>query len=102
MTVSHAVTAYQAITNKTGRKHILQEDNDPSHGTRSTLNYAQLFRERYEIQSLHHPGQSPDLNPMEAIWNILKQRVRKEPWKTKKDLKRVILKAWDLIELEEI
>lgn len=92
----------QEAERKTSRKHILQKDNDPSHGTRSTLNYAQLFRERHKIQSLHHPNQSPDLNPMEAVWNILKQRVRKEPWKTKEDLKRVIFKAWDSIELEEI
>ena len=92
----------QEAERKTGRKHILQEDNDPSHGTRSTLNYAQLFRERHEIQSLYHPGQSPDLNPMEAVWNILKQRVRKEPWKTKEDLKRVLLEAWESIKQEEI
>ena len=92
----------QEAERKTGRKHILQEDNDPSHGTRSSLNYAQLFRERYGIQSLHHPGQSPDLNPMEAVWNILKQRVREKPWKTKEDLKRVLLEAWDDIDQKEI
>ena len=92
----------QEAERKTGRKHILQEDNDPSHGTRSSLNYAQLYRERHGIQSLYHPGQSPDLNPMEAVWNILKQRIRYERWKTKEDLKRVLLKAWDEIDQEEI
>ena len=92
----------QEAEHKTGRKHILQEDNDPSHGTRSSLNYAQLFRERHEIQSLHHPGQSPDLNPMKAVWNILKQRVRKRWWKTKEDLKRVILEEWEAIDEKEI
>ena len=92
----------QEAERKTGHKHILQEDNDPSHGTRSSLNYAQLFRERHGIDSLHHPGQSPDLNPMEAVWNILKQKVRKKKWKTKEDLKRVILEVWADISQEEI
>lgn len=100
--LSKHLKALQEAEEKTGRKHILQEDNDSSHGTRSTLNYAQLFRERHDIQSLNHPGQSPDLNLMEAVWNILKQRVRKRRWRTKDDLKRVLLEEWKEISQEEI
>lgn len=91
----------QAAKRKTKRKHILQEDNDPSHGTRSTLNYAQLYRKRHEIQSLRHLDQSPDLNPMEAVWKFLKQRIRKRWWKTKEDLKKVLLE-WAEISQEQI
>ena len=92
----------QEVERKTGQKCILQEDNDPSHGTRSAVNYARAYKQRHNIQTLEHPAQSPDLNPMEAVWNILKQRVRRKKWKTKDDLKRVILEEWEGISLEEI
>jgi hypothetical protein len=46
---------------------ILQEDNNPSHGTRSELNVAKQLKDSNWISILVHPAQSPDLNPMEAI-----------------------------------
>ena len=39
---------------------------------------------------------------MEAVWNILKQRVRKRKWYNKDDLKRVILEEWKDISQKEI
>ncbi|KAL8696309.1 MAG: hypothetical protein Q9201_007728 [Fulgogasparrea decipioides] len=72
-----------------GFPHLLQEDNDPSHGTKSAINYAQLVRDKSHIQSLSHPGNSLDLSPIEAIWNIIKQRVRKNHrYKTKEELRK--------------
>lgn len=91
----------QEVKQKTGRKAILQEDNDPSHGTCSIVNYAAAFKRKHNIKTLNHPAQLPDLNPIEAVWNILKQRVCCRKWKTKDDLKRVILEEWESISLEE-
>lgn len=54
-----------------GRRAILQEDNDPSYGTLSAVNYARRFKEKHQIETLTHPGQFPDLNPIEGTWNIL-------------------------------
>ena len=54
------------------------------------------------IKTLSHPESSPNLNPMEAVWNILKQRGCRRKWKTKDDLKRVIVEEWEDISLEEI
>lgn len=82
---------------------ILQEDNDPSHGTRSAKNLAQELKARNWIEVLVHPAQSPDLNPSEGCWNILKQRVRRRRgWRNKAELKQVLLEEWDRITMEEI
>ena len=51
---------------------------------------------------LNHPPQSPDLNPTEGVWNILKQRVRRRRCSNVRELKRVILDEWDKISIDEI
>ena len=49
----------------------LQEDNDGSHG-HNKQGLASRLRDANWVPILTHPAQSPDLNPMEACWNILK------------------------------
>lgn len=80
---------------------ILQEDNDPSHGHRK-VGLAQHFREANWIETIIHPPQSPDLNPIEAIWSIIKQRVRKRVWNTTEELKEALQEEWANITMEEI
>ena len=85
------------------RRALLQEDNDPSHGTRGVKdNLAKSFKKEHNIELFKHPAQSPDLNPSEGVWNILKPRVRKREWHSMTELKRVILDEWDKITMDEI
>lgn len=82
---------------------ILQEDNDSSHGTRSDDNLAKHYKEERGIELLLHPAQSPDLNPIESMWSILKNWVRwRDDWNDIESLKQVLQEEWDKIMQEKL
>ena len=49
-----------------------------------------------------YPAQSPDLNPIEAIWQIIKQRLRGGTWRTVEEFKAAIQREWDRITIAQI
>ncbi len=75
-------------TKRRYRKAILQEDNDSSHETRPNKskpgvdNVCEAYCKDHHIETLKHPVQSPDLNPQEGCWNVLRARFEKRPQKT--------------------
>jgi hypothetical protein len=79
----------------------LQEDGDLSHGMRK-VGLAQKLKFHWWIPNFDYPAQSPDLNPMEAIWNILKQRMRRRIWETEEELKEVLQDEWSKITMQEV
>jgi hypothetical protein len=65
---------------------LLQEDGDPSHGMRKR-GLAQEYKEASGIQNFAHLAQSPDLNLIEGIWAIIKQRLRRRIFDSEEELK---------------
>lgn len=66
------IKAIQKARLKDPGNWLLQEDGDPSHGMRKQ-GLARKFKDENWIINLKHLAQSLDLNPIEGIWNIIKQ-----------------------------
>jgi transposase len=70
---------------------ILQEDNDPKH--RSKI--AKKWKAEHGIIELPWPSMSPDQNPIENVWRLVKIKISKKKIKTIKGLKGEIVKEWN-------
>lgn len=63
---------------------------------------AQEYKEAHNIQNLPHPAQSPDLNPIEGIWAIIKQRLRRRIFDSEEEMKEALQEEWDKITMDQI
>ncbi len=92
----------RALEKRYKRPILFQEDGDPSHGIRSYNNPAARLKRNADLKILAHTAQSPDLNPIEAIWQIIKQRLRGGRWPTVAAFKEAIQAEWDRVTLVQI
>jgi len=67
-----------------------QQDLAPCHTSRKV----KKFMQDNNINTLTWPGNSPDLNPIENLWGIVKKRLRKHDCTTKIKLIEAILQIW--------
>jgi transposase len=70
---------------------IFQQDNDPKH----TSAIASDFFDNQQINVMEWCPYSPDLNPIENLWAILKQRIVTRKCNTVEELWEVVQTAWD-------
>jgi len=82
---------------------LFQQDNAKIHTAKLMLS----FFERYTVQIESHPAYSPDLNPIQHVWTLLKRQLRVDypdlinypggPDKVKAKLAEVLRLCWEKI-----
>ncbi len=78
-----------------GRRALFQHDNDPKHTSKATAG----FLKKNRVKVIQWPSMSPDLNPIEHLWGILKRQVEHHSPSSIQSLKEVILEEWKKIVL---
>lgn len=75
---------------------ILQEDNDPKHRSRRCVSW----KDENDVQVLDWPSQSPDANPIENVWALMKHKLRGKRVFNLKSLCRQIRQIWRSLSVE--
>ncbi|GFT00857.1 transposable element Tcb1 transposase [Trichonephila clavipes] len=74
-----------------------QQDNVPKH-TAHNVKLWLLYNIKNQLRS---PPQSPYLNPIEHLWDLLERKTRQHHITSKEMLKRVVVTEWNTISSEE-
>ena len=75
------------------RRAMFQDDNDPKHNSKTTTG----LLKRLGVKVMDWPSMSPDLNPIEHLWGILKRKVEVRKVSNIHQLHDVVMAEWKSI-----
>jgi hypothetical protein len=78
-------------------EYYFVQDRDPKH----TAKLAQDWLRRHQIIVMMLPAKSPDLNPIENVWSLLRSRVTARRPTTKAQLEAAIITEWQSLTRED-
>ena len=78
-----------------GQGFILQQDNDPKHTSRLCQNYLRRKEQDGRLEIMEWPAQSPDLNPIELVWDELDRRVKANQPSSATHLWELLQQCWE-------
>ncbi len=81
------------LKRRLGRRAEFQHDNDPKHTSKMTTALLKKLR----VKVMDWPSMSPDLNPIEHLWGILKRKVEERKVSNIHQLCDVVMEEWKRI-----
>lgn len=89
----HLVPFYNAVRPMLGENAVFQQDNAPVHRVAKWL-------KQQKIRKMDWPSRSPDLNPIENIWKIMKDNIQKRQDfpRNVNDLKTALKEEWSKLD----
>ena len=75
---------------------VFQHDNDPKHSSKLVSNWLK----ENNVKILQWPAQSPDLNPIEHLWEAVERQIRLETFQKTSDLMKGISCAWNELSVD--
>jgi transposase len=98
----HAFPSANRIFND-GDRWTFMQDNDPKHSSNLIKNYLQnKVSHNDRIQLMKWPPQSPDLNPLELLWEECDREVKKRKPSNLTELENVVREVWTTMPAEKI
>ena len=79
-------------------RHVFMQDNARPH----TSKLVQEVLKQYQVQTIEWPAKSPDLNPIENLWAIMKRSMDVDLHADVEDLENAVIDAWNKITQHEI
>ena len=75
----------------------MQQDNDPKHTSKLCTTYLEKKEAAGILSVMKWPAQSPDLNPIELLWEQLDRKVREKCPTSQSDMRNLLQQAWNEI-----
>ena len=71
--------------------NMFMDDSAPCHRSKKVLDWLKTK----QIDTIDWPGNSPDLNPIENLWAILKRKLKMKPIRNRSDLIKAASNEWE-------
>jgi hypothetical protein len=94
--MGHTTFRFSKIIFWMGQEHNL--DTDPKH----TRNVAKQFLDKEVPETIDWPSNSPDINPTENLWSIIKRNVEKRRSSNIDELEEFLNQEWENIDLSTL
>lgn len=101
----HSILSHHAIPSGLrlgGPNFTFQEDNDPKHSSKLCRNYLAKKQEEGVLRRLEWPSQSPDLNPIELVWEEMDRRILKAKPTSEAHLLEIVHGVWDNLDYDTL
>ena len=86
------------MTNRSPSEYIFMQDGAPAHKSKETIHW---LRQRMNLL-MNWPPNSPDINPIEHLWGLMKRQIQILKPRTKRELIDLAIEIWKEIPISVI